>query len=91
VTCYKSVVFSTNKTDRHYRTEILLKMALNTINLFFEIAKSPMYSNKTYISTLASFNPSEMLIVAVTMLVESIFNGYHRSFKIIHVSFYFAM
>ena len=29
VTCYRSVVFSTNKTDRHYRTEILLKMALN--------------------------------------------------------------
>ena len=39
-TCYRSVVFSgyygfppTNKTDRHDITEILLKGALNTINL----------------------------------------------------------
>jgi len=36
VTCDRSVVFSTNKTDRHDITEILLKVALNTIksNLF---------------------------------------------------------
>jgi hypothetical protein len=36
VTCGRSVVFyrySTNKTDRHYITEILLKVALNTITL----------------------------------------------------------
>ena len=32
VTCGISVVFSTNKTDRHNITEILLKMVLNTIN-----------------------------------------------------------
>ena len=38
VTCDRSVVFSgtsvsfTNKTDHHDRTEILLKVALNTIN-----------------------------------------------------------
>jgi hypothetical protein len=38
VTCYRSVVFtgysasSTNKTDRHDVTEILLKVALNTTN-----------------------------------------------------------
>ena len=31
VTCNKSVVFSTNKTDRHDITEILLKVVLNTI------------------------------------------------------------
>ena len=31
VTCSISVVFSTNKTDRHDITEILLKVALNTI------------------------------------------------------------
>jgi len=28
----RSVVFSTNKTDRRYITEILLNVALNTIN-----------------------------------------------------------
>ena len=33
VTCDMSVVFSTNKTDRHDITEILLKVALNNINL----------------------------------------------------------
>jgi len=32
VTCDRSVVFSTNKTDCHDKTEILLKVALNTIN-----------------------------------------------------------
>jgi hypothetical protein len=31
VTCGRSVVFSTNKTDRHDINEILLKVALNTI------------------------------------------------------------
>jgi hypothetical protein len=31
VTCDRSVVFSTNKTDHHNITEILLKVALNTI------------------------------------------------------------
>jgi hypothetical protein len=33
VTCDRSVVSSTNKTDRHDITEILLKVALNTITL----------------------------------------------------------
>ena len=32
VTCTRSVVFSTNKTDRHDITEILLNVVLNTIN-----------------------------------------------------------
>jgi hypothetical protein len=32
VTCDRSVVFSINKTDHHDITEILLKVALNTIN-----------------------------------------------------------
>ena len=32
VACDKSVVFSTNKTDRYDKTEVLLKVALNTIN-----------------------------------------------------------
>jgi len=31
MTCNRSVVFSTNKTDLLYITEILLKVALNTI------------------------------------------------------------
>ena len=33
VTCSRSVVSSTNKTDHHDITEILLKVSLNTINL----------------------------------------------------------
>ena len=33
VTCGRSVVFSTTKTDRHDITEILLKVVLNTITL----------------------------------------------------------
>jgi hypothetical protein len=33
VTCNRSVVSSTNKTDCHNITEILLKVALNTIAL----------------------------------------------------------
>jgi len=32
VTCDRSVVFSTNKTDRYDIIEILLKVVLNTIN-----------------------------------------------------------
>jgi hypothetical protein len=31
VTCGRSMVFATNKTNRHDITEILLKVALNTI------------------------------------------------------------
>ena len=33
VTCGKSVVSSTNETDRHDKTEILLKVALNTMHI----------------------------------------------------------
>jgi len=33
----RSVVFSTNKTDRRYITEILLNVALNTINQTIKI------------------------------------------------------
>jgi hypothetical protein len=33
VTCDRSVVSSTNKTDRHDIIEIVLKVALNTISL----------------------------------------------------------
>ena len=35
-----TLVFSTNKTDRHDITEILLKLALNTITLTFLILPS---------------------------------------------------
>jgi len=37
VICDKSVVFSTNKIDRHVITEILLKMALNSTVLTLKI------------------------------------------------------
>jgi len=33
VNCGRSVVFTINKTDRYHLTEILLKVALNTITL----------------------------------------------------------
>ena len=33
VTCVRSVVSSTNRTERHYIAEILLKVALNTTTL----------------------------------------------------------
>ena len=39
VTCGWSVVFSTNKTDRQVITEILLKVAFNTINQPFSKAR----------------------------------------------------
>jgi hypothetical protein len=39
MTCDRLVVFSTTKTDRHDTTEILLNVALNTINLNQTIAK----------------------------------------------------
>ena len=37
MTCGRSVVFSTNKTDRHDINEILLKVALNTITVTLTI------------------------------------------------------
>ena len=40
VTGYRSVVFSTNKTVSYDITEILLKVALNTIPLTFHISNS---------------------------------------------------
>jgi len=40
VTCGMSVVSSTNKTDRHDMTEILLKVALNTTTLILTSCKS---------------------------------------------------
>jgi hypothetical protein len=41
--CGRSVVFSTNETDGHDITEILLKVALNT-NLFFVLSNSTVVS-----------------------------------------------
>ena len=50
VTCRRSVVFSTHKTDRHDITKILLKVALNTINQTNIMLDSLSYS---FISTLS--------------------------------------
>jgi len=53
VTCGRSVVFfgysvsSTNKTDRHYITEILLKLALNTITLTSYFMKRKILNNSS--------------------------------------------
>ena len=38
-------VFSTKKTDRNYITEIFLKVALNTINLYVSNFTFPQYCN----------------------------------------------
>jgi hypothetical protein len=50
VTCRRTVVFSTNKTDRHDITKILLKVALNTINQTNIMLDSLSY---LFISTLS--------------------------------------
>jgi len=42
-------VFSTNKTDRHDITEILLKVALNTITLILTIYTCQLFCFKTFI------------------------------------------
>jgi hypothetical protein len=39
-------VSSTNKTDRHETTEILLKVALNTITLVITLLSAPTYNSK---------------------------------------------
>jgi hypothetical protein len=66
VTCDRSVVFygysSTNKTDRHDITEILLKVALNTINHkpfltseHIQTHKQPVYIICAFIAAQAQF------------------------------------
>ena len=42
-----SSVFSTNNTDIHDITEILLKVALKTITLFYDIAKTLVHLTST--------------------------------------------
>ena len=60
VTCDRSVVFSTNKTDRHDITEILLKVVLNTI----KPTNQPYVSMTTTLKvfSLISFNMKIQLI-----------------------------
>jgi hypothetical protein len=50
VTCRRSVVFSTHKTDHHDITKLLLKVVLNTINQTNIMLDSLSYS---FISTLS--------------------------------------
>jgi hypothetical protein len=59
-TCDRSVVFSTNKTDRHDITEILLKVVLNTI----KPTNQPYVSMTTTLKVfcLISFNIKIQLI-----------------------------
>ena len=54
VTCDRSVVFSTNKTDRHDITEILLKVVLNTIKPINQPYVSMTATLKVF--SLISFN-----------------------------------
>jgi cobalamin-dependent methionine synthase I len=53
VTCGRSVVSSTNKTDRHDITEILLKVALNT--------KTNQQTNGYRIRNVSMFKCSKLL------------------------------
>jgi hypothetical protein len=49
VTCGWSVVSSTNKTDRHDITEILLKVALNTINSTNQPTKMLLHKSSQWV------------------------------------------
>ena len=48
------LVSSTNKTDRHDITEILLKVALNTINLIISVDKMDIFAinNPNFLTNL---------------------------------------
>jgi hypothetical protein len=46
VTCDRSVVFSTNKTDHHDITEILLKVALSSVTLISSFVTNPPATTK---------------------------------------------
>jgi hypothetical protein len=60
VTCDRSVVFFTNKTDRHEKTEILLKVVLNTIKPTNQPYVSMTATLKVF--SLISFNIKIQLI-----------------------------
>jgi hypothetical protein len=62
-------VSSTNKTDRHDMTEILLKVALNTIHLFPRFTK---YINRTEISWIQGWckHPRESAIFRIFSLKD---------------------
>jgi hypothetical protein len=67
------VVFSTNKTDRHNITKILLKVALNTINqtndVFVIVVDICQHSNFSSFSVLKSISYMYTLI-NIRMLVS---------------------
>jgi hypothetical protein len=79
VTYDRSVVFSTNKTDRHDIAEILLKLALNTINqtklhceLSIYIPAAPAYG--VYISQLMRYS-----IACGSTMITLIKDGYKEA------------
>ena len=59
-----SPVSPTNKTDRHDITEILLKVALSTINL--NLQSQPLLSNNLYYVTLIFNFPSQCIYIKLT-------------------------
>ena len=73
VTCDKSVVFSTNKTDRHDITEILLKVVLNTI----KPTNQPYVSMTTTLKVfgLISFNIKIQLIDQIHINLYFVVSG----------------
>jgi hypothetical protein len=81
VTCDRSVVSSTNKTDCHDITEMLLKVALNTIKQTNKHT-SMRYGTDVYISTwlhsqsFLQFHPMFMLVAYVNscfIIIRQIF------------------
>jgi hypothetical protein len=58
VTCDRSVVFSTNKSDRHDITEILLKVVLSTI-------KS---TNQPYVSMTATLKVFTLINIKIQLI-----------------------
>jgi hypothetical protein len=73
MTCGRSVVFSctpvssTNKTDRHDLTEIMLKVALNIINQAKLISSIASGINYYYITVLYTFTFCSICLASLTL------------------------
>ena len=88
MTCDRSVVFSTNKTDRNDITEILLKVALNTINqikpsdrtLILTLVNMVFYLFRVsfVFNTKISFNNCNLLFCNVHVHIKCLVNILNR-------------
>ena len=62
-TCDRSVVFSTNKTDHHDITELLLKVALNTINQTIKIVVECLVDSISVMTRTRSTNNTSAYMI----------------------------